>query len=174
MLGREAEARRAFERAAENDFAAIRRDPTDWLGGLVLVPETCAFLGDADRAAVLYELLRPYAHLHLNGANHLLSWGSVARYVGLLAMTLEQWEAAEEHFEKALSFNARIGSPPAVARTEHDYATMLLRRGRPGDADRAQTLAAQAQATAEQLGMARLVEEASVLKQQAASRPGRR
>jgi tetratricopeptide (TPR) repeat protein len=58
--GREADARRIFEELAARDFADLPRDMV-WLIGASLLGQVCAFLGDANRAQRLYELLLRYA-----------------------------------------------------------------------------------------------------------------
>ena len=59
------------------------------------------------------------------------SRGSVARYVGLLATTTGRWDEAEWHFDEAIALNERIGARPWLARTQDDYARMLLPATRP-------------------------------------------
>ena len=59
-LGLEQEAREMFERLAANDFADIPRDSM-WVTSMTYLAEVCAFLGDARRAALLYQRLLPYA-----------------------------------------------------------------------------------------------------------------
>jgi len=66
---------------AANDFRALPEDLT-WFFVVSLLSETCAFLGDAARAAILYELLLPFARRHvvLSAA---VCLGSASRYLGL-------------------------------------------------------------------------------------------
>ncbi len=59
-LGREAPARREFNQLAAADFADSPRD-AGFIPTLGVLSATCTFLGDAARAAILYELLKPYA-----------------------------------------------------------------------------------------------------------------
>jgi ATP/maltotriose-dependent transcriptional regulator MalT len=65
--------------------------------------------------------------------------------------------------------NARMKAVPALAHTRAAYARMLLARGSPADRGRAADLLAQAQATADELGMVRLQEEVAVLRERLAS-----
>src|SRR5262245_19280229 len=58
-LGREREARTAFEQFASHDFADLPQDGL-WLTCLAYLADVCTFLGDAHRAATLYRLLLPY------------------------------------------------------------------------------------------------------------------
>ena len=160
--GREADARHIFDDLAARDFADLPRNMF-WLVSVSLLGEVCAFLGDAERAPRLYELLLPHAD---RCVMVLLSacFGSVSRYLGLLASTLSRWEEAERHFEAALETNAKIGGRSWVARTQHGYARMLQARGRPGDREKALELVNQALATAQELGMKSLVEAALATK----------
>jgi hypothetical protein len=137
-LGREDEARRELEHLAANDFAEIPRD-TLWLVGMTLLAELCALLGDRPRAQRLYELLVPY-----DGRNVVAMGGAyvgpVARYLGLLAMTLGEAERALGHLETARSAADRMGARPTIVLTALDTAEMLARRNAPGDATRARAL----------------------------------
>ena len=71
-----------------------------------------------------------------------------------LAATTERWDDAERHFEQALEFDERIGARPWLARTQHDYAQMLLARDASGDTRQAELLFTQASAAYQELGMA--------------------
>src|SRR5262249_7885732 len=113
-----------------------------------------------------YDLLLPYGdRCAVGGA--LYCRGAVARPLGLLATVLGRHDAAERHFEKALEMNARIRARIWVAHTQHDYARMLVARDQPRDREKAAALAAQALATAREVGMKPL--EADVLELQAAA-----
>jgi len=161
-LGHETEARLSFEQLAADRFSSIARTPAA-CGSLAMAAEVCAFVGDRQRAEVLYEYLLPHGDSNaLVGLSH--AWlGSVQRYLALLAATLARWEAAEQHFEQALALNRRMGGRPGEAATLHDFAAMLIRRGRRDDQARARELAAAAQQIAAELGMARLAEQAAAV-----------
>jgi DNA-binding SARP family transcriptional activator/tetratricopeptide (TPR) repeat protein len=170
QLGRRADAHRELEALAGADFADLPRD-TLWLVSLSWLTEVAVFLGDAQRARPLYELLSPYADRCVVVAN-LLGEGSVSRPLGLLATTLSRDQDAARHFEHALEINAHIRSPLWVAHTQHDYARMLLLRDGPGDRDTALELLAEALATAEQLGLKALADKAQLLKPAAGDTSG--
>jgi DNA-binding CsgD family transcriptional regulator len=153
--GRQDEARCRFEDFAARDFAGLARNFV-WLLNMAFLTEVCAALDDARRAAVLYQLLLPYADQHILGSSAGPSWGATARYLGLLAGLLRRWEAAARHFEAALHVHAGIEARPWLARTQYDYAGLLLARGRRGDRARADDLLNQALAAAQQIGMPRL------------------
>jgi hypothetical protein len=61
--------------------------------------------------------------------------GAADRVLGLLAMVLGEWDAAEAHLDDALALNQRTGARSWTARTQLAQAELLRRRGRPG-ADR--------------------------------------
>src|SRR5262245_62145174 len=158
------EARRELECLAA-DLAAVPRN-FFWLNTMSWLAEVVSFVGDVRRAATLYDLLVPYVdRCAVSGA--LYCRGAVARPLGVLAPLLGRYDDAECHFEKALEMNARIRARIWVAHTQHGYARMLVARDQPGDREKAAALAAQALATAREVGMKPL--EADVLELQAAA-----
>jgi DNA-binding SARP family transcriptional activator len=159
-LGRKEEAQAILDRFAETDFY-IWVD-NDKLAGWCLLAETCSALDNPAHASRLYELLLP--HARRNAVSHpVCAFGSVSRYLGLLASTLGRFEAAERHFEAAVKMNERMGARPWVAHTKHDYARVLLAHGAEGDETKARELLRAALATARELGMEQLAAAASAL-----------
>ena len=158
-LGSEGKARRAFDTLARGEFAALPRD-SEWLLCLSVLAEVAAHLHDRNRAALLYRLLRPYAHLNAMASGE-VAIGCVARYLGILATTTSRWDEAAAHFQDAMAMNARIGAVPWVAHTQLDYARMLRARGQPGDPEMATKLLADAVSTYRKLGMASWAEAAT-------------
>ena len=124
------------------------------LGASVLA-YVCAYLGDHDSARKLYEELLPVADLNAVGVGE-GARGSVARSLGLLATLLGRRDEAEQHVHAALAANERMGARPWVARTQQEYAQLLLARDAPGDRDRAGDLLEAALETARALGMTTL------------------
>src|SRR5262249_12048452 len=158
------EARRELECLAV-DLTDVPRD-FFWLNTMSWLGEVVSFVGDVRRAAMLYDLFLPYGdRCAVTGV--LYTRGAVARPLGLLATLLGRYDDAERHFEKALELNARIRARIWVAHTQHDYARMLVERDRPGDREKAAGFAAQALATAREIGMKPL--EADVVELQAAA-----
>jgi DNA-binding SARP family transcriptional activator len=150
-LGRTREARQALEELARDQFAALPFDQ-EWLYGMSLLAETAALVGDADAIAAAYRLLLPFATLNAVDVTEGFR-GSVARYLGILAMTTARWQEAERHFEDAVAMNARMGVLPWLAYTRHDFARMLNARGLPGDCERARELLDEALAGYREIGM---------------------
>ena len=160
--GRVVDARAEFERLAAVDFVDFRRDSM-WLDSLTFLAEACAQLQDLPRATSLYALLEPYAGLNVVNQHGPICYGSASHYLGLLATLLTRWDDAERHFAVALAMNERMGARLYVVHTQHAWAEMLLRRGQPGDRQRALDLARAALSTAEERGMTRLASQAQAL-----------
>ena len=158
-LGRWDDARENFNELAKDRFAAVPRDSL-WQTCLAYLAETCCALGDTDRAGVLFDLLLPYEKLALVVGNHVACLGATSRLLGQLAAVLEDWDAAERHFEHALVLNESMNATPSLVRTRHHFACMLERRGRDDDAARAAYLAASARSAARTLGMTEIAETA--------------
>jgi DNA-binding NarL/FixJ family response regulator len=160
-LGRTAEAWRELDRVEGRGFADLRRD-SNWLYTVMYLAEACVLLRDTRRAAMLHELLLPFAARNIvQSRPRTLCFGATARYLGLLAATLGHWDAAARHFEDALAMNARMGSRPYVAQTQYDYAAMLLRSPKSevrGSKSKIPELLDRALATARELGVTRLAE----------------
>ncbi|MDX6604106.1 MAG: hypothetical protein QOF23_615, partial [Solirubrobacterales bacterium] len=79
-------------------------------------------------------------------------YGSADRYLGMLAATLGEPGRAEEHFERAMELNRRMGASTWLAHTAYEYGRFLLGRG-PEARVRAEALLAEAAVLAEQIGM---------------------
>src|SRR5205807_9181777 len=125
--GMETEARRELAWLAAEGLDAYRESL--WLTSLTYLTDACVALGDKATAALVYPELEPHA-----GANvmigHLVScYGAADRYLGMLAATLGESVRAEEHFERGLELNRRMGATTWVAHTAYEYARFLLTRG---------------------------------------------
>ena len=140
------EGRGRYERLAGHDFSSV---PRDWFWSITaaLLVETCAALRDAERAPLLYALLEPYADRFVQ-VIFTANWGSVHRYLGLLAGATDRFAEAERHFQAALAANARIGAVLMSAETQCAFGALLLRRAADGDRARAAELGALAEQVA--------------------------
>ena len=83
-LGREDAARAEFEALARAGFDTLPRD-AQWLIAMTLLAEVCGRLGDAARAAELYEPLLPYAGRNVIVGRAATCNGSASRPLGILA-----------------------------------------------------------------------------------------
>ena len=138
--------------------------PIAWLLTVGYLAEVTAAVGDTRRAAILADLLQPYANMCVVSADALVCCGAAARHLGLLAATMHRWDDAGRHFDNALAINRALGAPTLVTRTQYSYASMLLARDAPGDRAHAEELVSAAIDTAQQLGMKVLLEHALALK----------
>src|SRR4029453_11330500 len=132
VLGRTDEGRREFERLVVIDGLRSRPRNFVWLAHLTLLAETAAMLGHGEGAAVLYQLMLPFAARNVLAAD-LHCQGSAARYLGILATVMERWDEAERWLHQALAMNRRMGASPWVGHTLVDLAAVHLQRGRPDD-----------------------------------------
>ena len=72
----------------------------------------------------------------------------MSHYLGGLATVLGRYSEADNFFAQAASFSDRVDAEFFGACTGLSWGTMLLERGRPGDAEKARELLTQASATA--------------------------
>jgi hypothetical protein len=157
-LGHTPDTQRTLDDLTASDLAALPFDQ-EWLFATSLLAETAAMLRSGEAARVLYRALSPWAALNVVDQGEGIR-GSVARYLGLLAGTLERWDEADRHFTEAARRNAEMGLRPWLALTQDDHATMLRTRGRPDDRQLAKTLRDTALATYLELGMSPRVSHA--------------
>jgi DNA-binding SARP family transcriptional activator/tetratricopeptide (TPR) repeat protein len=127
QIGSVAEAARALAEHVHTDGLRVPFDQ-EWPLAVALLSETAALLDDASSAATLYEALLPWEGLNMIDQSEGCR-GSAARYLGLLATVLGRLDEAENHFQRALAANERMGLQPWVARTRQDYARLLRLRG---------------------------------------------
>ena len=160
-LGDESRAQAEIDDLAADDFAAVQRD-NEYLFSLAFVADAIDVLANVRAAAVLYDLLVPYAHLNAINADE-VGTGSVSRTLGVLAAVLSRWEDAARHFQAAVHHNQNMGALPWLAHTQHDYARMLLARHMPGDRELARQLLIAAKEQYERLGMTPWLARASEL-----------
>ena len=163
-LGRIDDARAQLEQLASLDLEVEARSIA-WL-------ITAAYLAEIARALDVTELaatLSPILAVRSGQAIVVLGVacnGSIDRHLGLLSATLHDWDAAAAHFERALAMNRDLlESPPLTARTQVDYAGMLLDRDRSGDRDHARALLDDAITTTSSLGMLALGPRAVALRE---------
>lgn len=165
-LGMESEARRELSRLVADGLDPFRESL--WLAALAYLADAAAALGDEEVAALVYPELEP-----LGGANvmigHLVAcYGAVDRYLGMLATTLGEWERAEEHFERGMELNRRMGAATWLAHTTYEYARLMVARPG-GDRGRADALLGEAARLAESIGMPGLLDRIGALGSTAAA-----
>jgi tetratricopeptide (TPR) repeat protein len=145
-------ARRELDFLSAGRFATLPHDASR-LATLSNLAEAVSWAGALDHADSLYEELLPYERLTVVVGPGLGYFGAVSRHLALLAASAGRLADAERHFEAALELDGRMGARAWMAWTQGDLAALLLRRGGPGDAERASELRAAALRTAGALGM---------------------
>ena len=163
-------ARAGFEEVATAGFGASHPQDQLWTLWLSLLSEVCAVFGDVRRAGELGDLLGAHAGHVVCAGQGACCFGSVDRFLGMLAATQGHDEEAEARYRSALDLEERMGAPPFAARTRYWYARFLLGRGGPGDRAQGEQLLSEAIGRAEELGMKRLAADARVLLDGRASR----
>jgi hypothetical protein len=161
-LGNLSQARAEFNVLASESFGDFERNRF-WVVTMLLFAQVCADLGDSERAAVLYDLLKPFASRTGVLSFAYVCTGSNQRTLGLLCSAMRRWQDAADHFERALAANERLGAAPALARTQLDYAKMLLAKGDDDAGGRVQVLRDEALRSARELGMQRLEADANAI-----------
>jgi DNA-binding SARP family transcriptional activator len=114
-----------FEWFAADDFRRVRRDMF-WFATICVLAETCTLLRDAARAQVLYDLLAPFQDRNVQ-VTQAVCWGSVERFLGLLAAVLGRGETAVAHLQSAIARNEAGGNPAAAALVRRDLAKLLAK-----------------------------------------------
>jgi tetratricopeptide (TPR) repeat protein len=162
-LGRVAAASTALEGLAGRRFADFPQDES-WLTCMHYMAEVCAFVGDGVRAEIVLEQLRPYENCAVINPASGVFLAPVAHDLALLETCLRLWLDAVRHFDQALRMSRMAAARPATARTQCEYARMLLTRGWPGDAPQADRLLDAALETARDLEMGLLEQRVLALK----------
>jgi tetratricopeptide (TPR) repeat protein len=166
MLERPDDVRAQLDVIAARDFDDLPRD-ANWPIAVGLLILSCAFVGDADRAARLYDMLLPYREYFVTSGLPALSCGSAELFLTLAAGTTDRWLLAHEHFALAMERNARSGNRAWSAHGRYEYARLLMRRGKRDDALRIRELLRDCLAEATDMGMTRVVEQTKALAQTA-------
>jgi hypothetical protein len=174
-------AQAGFEEDVEGARRALARLPPQsfvW-GADIAIPTllamSVALVGDRERAAWLFEKLRPFARTFMSSGMSGYTWiGAGAYYLGLLAASLERWDEADAFFAEALELVEPVGARPAVARVRYDRARALLARARAEDRAQAEALLDEARREAEALGMSGLLALITRLRGAGGARPAAR
>jgi DNA-binding CsgD family transcriptional regulator/tetratricopeptide (TPR) repeat protein len=168
-LGMEPEARRELGHIVSDGLQGFRESL--WVASLTYITDACAAVGDEASAALVYPELAPLTGTNVMIGNLVATYGSVDRYLGMLAATLGERELAETHFERALALNRRMEARTWLAHTAFEYGRMLLGRG-PSHHHRAGQLMAEADRLAGEIGMPALRKRVHAHGAPAAPAPG--
>jgi DNA-binding SARP family transcriptional activator len=158
-LGREEEARAAYDRLMSNDLGDAPYD-FSWLAVVALGTAAAARLGDRPRAEKLISMMDPYRDRYVDMGS---SWlGSTAHYLALAHACVGDIPAAVDCFEDAIAAERLLGTGLWIARTKLAYADALRQRGLDDDLSRAAELTEDAVDTARTLGLGGILRQAGV------------
>ena len=160
-LGSVDEARAGFERQAANGFEDVQRD-LQWVPSMIRLADTCYWLEDSERAAVLERMLEPYSGHVVVVGRAASCQGPVDLYLGRLALVRGHQGEAIDRFEAAIGLAERIGDRPFALEARYGLGRALAERARPHDRERALAEFTVALDGADAIGMRRLVERALV------------
>jgi len=128
-----------------------------WLTTLAWLAEAGARTDDCERADVLYQLLSPCADRWVQFSFY-GSFGSLHRYLGLLAGQLGRPRPAAEHFDEALRRHAVVSAPALEARVLCDYGEAAMSGRAAGSARRATEMFERARRRAEDCEATQILE----------------
>lgn len=146
------EARAELDRLAAHGFDDLPRD-SNWLFSVVSLAHIACELGDVERARRVYDLLRPYAGRMTAGRPAVSFSGGVSHFLGRLAARVGDGAAARTHFENAVREHRQLGAVAWIARSQTEYARLLLEAGDERERPRALELATAAHEVASRLGL---------------------
>jgi tetratricopeptide (TPR) repeat protein len=158
-IGDLAEARRRYDDEVACGFSYPRA--SQWLGSMEGAVDGNLAIDDRAGAAILYELLLPYA----DRVVYQIATPArpVARSLGCLATRLGRYDEAERHFAAALEFCERLEAVYWTARTLLDHADLCVARGAPGDGEQMRDLATRALEISREFGLAGLEPRADAM-----------
>ena len=139
------------------------RRALEWIVAASSAHRDLRTLGDPATARTVYGQLEPYADRYAAGSSYTPDGGPVSMYLGMLAILLEDWPAAERHLDAALASSRAMGSAPYEATTRLHLARLRLARQGPGDAPAAVRDLEAAGRIAGRLGMAPLAAQVAAL-----------
>lgn len=160
-LGRHEEAREMLGELGLDRFGSLQRND-EWLYAMTMLSEAAAALQELQYVEALYDLLEPFGHMNAVSAPDACC-GSVSRPLGLLAAAMGRWDEADERFGEALGVHKRMQARPWAARTQLDWARMLLARDLQEDTKKALDLLRSALDTSVAIGASSMAEEAAKL-----------
>jgi len=135
-----------------------------WPSSLCMLADACAALGDRERAAGLYERMRPRAGFHaIIGDYASAHLGGLDLRLGLLATLVERFDEAEAHLHAETSWAEREGARVWLAHGRLAEARLFARRDGPGDRARSERAAELALDLGREIGMQAVVAGAEAL-----------
>jgi DNA-binding SARP family transcriptional activator len=152
-----AKARPQLDALGADRFAAIPFDG-NWLAAMSFLALSCAELADSAMAGALFEQLEPYRNRFVVVGKVAACLGPVSQFLGVLAAARGDRDAAVTLLEQAAESSGAVGSEPWLAHVQYRLGLALGESAAANDRARADELLADAEVTAERLGMGYLTE----------------
>ncbi|HKU42555.1 MAG TPA: hypothetical protein VJR89_30565, partial [Polyangiales bacterium] len=160
-VGAPGDARSTLRAHSPQQLAQLPHD-RDYLGTLGHLARAVCALHALDYAHVLYGLLSRYPD-RVAGHVSFYCEGTTQQLLGMLAQTLNRPAQATLHFQSALAHSDSAGLGLRAAEVRLQLAACLPANGDAAQRRRALALARQARASAERMGLPRLISEADQL-----------
>ncbi len=138
------------EAVAADDFAMVPRNAI-FLLTCASTARIASQVGALEAAELAYRHAAPFDDQFAWSANYLELPIGVG--VGAAAAALGWYDLAEQHFGRSRALCERAGAKTYLVATDVHEAEMLVKRGGPGDRDRAMHLATQSLEASERLGL---------------------
>ena len=106
-LGRHDEARTELARCLAPGGLAF---DANWTSAIGECASAACALGDREHAAVIYDLLAPFAGRPITAGRAVASYGAADRLLGELAALLGRHADAERHLREAIALNEAMGA----------------------------------------------------------------
>jgi DNA-binding SARP family transcriptional activator/tetratricopeptide (TPR) repeat protein len=139
------------------DGTSLQRDML-WIGAHSFFCGVAAKAGDAELAALLYDILDPCAEHVVGFGSGGAMLGTVHYWRGLAASTAGRLDSAADHFETAIEMSEAMRAPFWAAQARVDLAATLVKGGA-ADAATIRDLADPAVAIARQRGFGRILNQ---------------
>ena len=131
-----------------------------WLASLTYLADAAGAVAHRGVASLVHPLLAPLAGTNVMIGHGVACYGAADRYLGMLAATLGDADAAADHFEAALRLNREMGANTWLAHTAYEYGRLLVGGS---DPERGGQLLAEAALLAETVGMPTLLARVQAL-----------
>jgi DNA-binding winged helix-turn-helix (wHTH) protein/tetratricopeptide (TPR) repeat protein len=150
-MGLMAEARQALATVTEDWLRDLPQD-RDYLAVMAQISVCVIAAGSREHAKVLYELLLPFAHFYAASITF-ECMGSISYFLGMLARTLGDAQAALAHLQHATAANERVELSACALQAQVELARLLLTERSVVDVERARLLLSAARPVAQHRGL---------------------
>jgi DNA-binding CsgD family transcriptional regulator len=169
-LGQLDKAKTIFDDLLSNDLCTLAKDAM-WLTCIAYLCEICHRLKEPEAAKILYQALLPYQGFNILVGSNICTLGATDRYLGLLAITMQEFELAEKYLLNAVEQNQQQGFYVYAAHSRYELANMISQRRLNGDRQQAQSLVDEVLVFSQKTQMQALTKKALTLRNKVRSGP---